>query len=133
MDPRTTEVIERCGRGSLEGTMRFPDVLKALGEVGVTHYHADFLRSEKTCYLRSGESHVGALPMPAVEIATEFSAGQMAAAVKASQQEGLPYPEFLVRARKAGCIGYVVYLDGRRVVYSGRTGEEHVEYFPPQG
>lgn len=130
MDRQTTETIEHCGRGSLEGTLRFPDILRALGQVGVTHYHADFLRAEKTCYLRNGESHVEALPMPEVGIAAEFSAPAVAAAVRASQQGEVTYPEFLTRAREAGCIGYVVYLDGRRVVYTGRAGDEHVERIP---
>jgi uncharacterized protein YbcV (DUF1398 family) len=91
----------------------------------------DFLRAEETCYLCSGESYVEPLPMPETEIACGFSTAEIAEAVRASQRVGLPYREFLVRARKAGCIGYVVYLAGRRVVYTGRTGEAHVEHFPP--
>lgn len=131
MDTRTIEVIKECKQRALDGTLRFPDILQQLAQVGVSHYHVDFLRAEETCYLGTGESHVERLPMPAEEIAGVFSAPGVAAAVKASQQEALPYPEFLVRAHRAGCIGYVVYLDGRRVVYTGRTGEAHVEHFPP--
>lgn len=133
LDKSTVEVIERCTQGSLEGALRFPDVVAALAGAGVTHYHADFLRAEKTCYLRDGASHVGTLPMPEVGIRPEFSAAGVAAAVRASQQGEIAYPEFLARAREAGCIGYVVYIDGRRVIYTGRTGEEHVERFPSTG
>lgn len=130
MDPRIEEVIKHSTQSSLDGTLRFPDILQQLAQVDVTHYHVDFLRAEKTCYLGNGESHVEPLPMPAEAIASVFSASGVAAAVKASQQEALPYPEFLVRAYRAGCIGYVVYLHGRQVVYTGRTGETHVEHFP---
>lgn len=30
-----------------------------------------------------------------------------------------------------GCVGYHVSLAGRRAVYYGRSGETHVEQFPP--
>lgn len=130
MDRRTVEIIKYCKQSALDGTLRFPDILQQLAQVGVSHYHVDFLRSEETCYLANGESHVESLQMPVERIANGFSASDVAAAVKASQQEALPYREFLVRAYRAGCIGYVVYLHGRRVVYTGRTGEAHVEHFP---
>ncbi len=31
----------------------------------------------------------------------------------------------------AGCVGYFVQITGRRVIYFGRSGESHVEQFPP--
>lgn len=130
MEQHTIDVIEQCVRGSLSGTLKFPQVVARLQEAGVARYHVDFLRSEATHYLRDGRSHVAPLPMPSEPIAEELSAAGVAAAVKAAQTEGLPYSEFLARARRAGCIGYFAYLDGRRVVYSGGQGDEHVEHFP---
>jgi uncharacterized protein YbcV (DUF1398 family) len=130
MEPHTIDVIEQSVLGSLSGALRFPQVVARLQEVGVARYHVDFLRSEATHYLRNGESHVASLPMPPEPIAEELSASDVAAAVQAAQTEGLPYPEFLMRVRRAGCIGYFAYLDGRRVVYSGGQGDEHVEHFP---
>ena len=34
------------------------------------------------------------------------------------------------RAAEAGCVGYMAFMAGRRVVYYGRTGDSHVEWFP---
>lgn len=130
MDHHAIEVIERSTQGSLSGVLSFPEVVGMLQGIGVACYHVDFLRAEKTSYLRNGESHVEPMPMPAQPIVQEFSAAGVAAAVRASQTEGLPFPEFLVRARQSGCIGYFAYLDGRRVIYAGRGGDEHVEHFP---
>jgi uncharacterized protein YbcV (DUF1398 family) len=130
MEQHTLNIIEECAIGAHEGTIRFPDIVAKLLEIGVEQYHADFLRAETTYYLSSGESHVVALSLPDEPIAQEFSAEAVAAAVQASQKEGIHYQEFLLRAMKAGCVGYVVYLDGQRVVYCGRKGDMHIEHFP---
>ena len=55
---------------------------------------------------------------------------QTVMAVLASQTEGQTFPVFVSRVVKAGCVGYFAYLDGRKVVYLGRLGYEHVEFFP---
>jgi hypothetical protein len=34
------------------------------------------------------------------------------------------------RVLEAGCVGYIASMAGRRVVYYGRTGDNHVEWFP---
>jgi uncharacterized protein YbcV (DUF1398 family) len=43
---------------------------------------------------------------------------------------GYTYQGFCSKVAGAGCAGYVVSLLGRRVLYYGRTGETHTEYFP---
>jgi uncharacterized protein YbcV (DUF1398 family) len=50
--------------------------------------------------------------------------------VRAIQRGEFQYLEFCRRITQAGCVGYHVSLAGQRVVYYGRTGEMHVEYFP---
>lgn len=124
------DVINECATGSHEGTLRFPDVVKKLSEVGVAQYHADFLRAETTYYQHDGVTHIVPLPLPSEAIAADFRSADVAAAVRAAQQEGLPYQKFLSRVMQAGCAGYFVYLDGQRVIYLGRTGDMHIEYFP---
>jgi uncharacterized protein YbcV (DUF1398 family) len=62
--------------------------------------------------------------------AKDFIASGIEAAVRASQAGQIDYREFCKRVLKAGCVFYVVSLKGRRAVYSGRTGESHVELFP---
>ena len=43
---------------------------------------------------------------------------------------GYTYQGLLREGCRAGCAGYVVSLLGKRVLYFGRSGETHTEYFP---
>lgn len=123
-------VVEQCTADSDASRVSFPAVIGKLMSVGVERYHADLIRAEKTYFLPSGESRV----IPNDDIgrvaAAEFSAPSVEAAVRASQSGEITYKTFCERVMEAGCVGYHVSLAGRRVVYYGRTGESHVEYFP---
>lgn len=130
MSPKTISVIERCMQGSLNGTMSFPEVVGGLLEVGISSYHVDFIRNEETFYSRDHESFVESIPNLWNVIGDTFDAGEIGRAVLASQTEGQTFPVFVDRVVRAGCVGYFAYLDGRKVVYLSRLGEEHVEHFP---
>lgn len=43
---------------------------------------------------------------------------------------GDTYIGFCDNVMRAGCAGYLVSFPGRCVLYFGRTGETHTEYFP---
>jgi uncharacterized protein YbcV (DUF1398 family) len=62
--------------------------------------------------------------------AQSFSAQRVEAAVRAVQAGAIRYKQFCWQVMEAGCVGYLVSLAGRRVVYYGRTGDMHVEHFP---
>ena len=59
-----------------------------------------------------------------------FSAEGVEKAVRAIQRQEIAYRKFCRLIADAGCVGYFVSLAGRRAVYYGRTGDEHVEWFP---
>ncbi len=72
-------------------------------------------------------------PAPtATPVAERFDAAAIREAIREAQAAGpgYTYQSFCAKAAKAGCAGYVVSLLGRRVLYYGRTGETHTEYFP---
>jgi uncharacterized protein YbcV (DUF1398 family) len=110
--------------------MSFPQVISKLMSAGVERYHADLVRSEKTYFLPGGESRV----IPNDDIgrapAAAFSAESVEAAVKAIQKGEIDYKTFCERVMDAGCVGYHVHIAGQRVVYYGRSGDSHVEWFP---
>lgn len=120
------ELTER----SLAAQITFPDVVRTLTTLGAESYLVDLYRAEETVYLTSGESHRFALDLPPVEIAHDFSAAGVEAAVRASQRGELPYREFVGRIAEAGATSYIVYLTGRFVAYIGRDGSQHIERFP---
>jgi uncharacterized protein YbcV (DUF1398 family) len=129
MDAKVKAVILECAKASAEGRIMFADVVKNLIAAGIERYYVDFVRGEATYYLPNGEFEVVAMPMQG-QPAIEFSAAAVAAAVRGAQSGALKYPAFCRQALEAGCVGYTVSMVGRRVVYYGRSGDSHVEWFP---
>ena len=123
-------IVTECTRASDANSMTFPQVVAKLMAAGVERYHADLARAEKTFYMPDGASYVTPGKPVAAIPAGAFSAGDVAAAVKAIQRREIDYAEFCRRIVAAGCVEYTVSLAGRRAIYSGRTGEAHVEMFP---
>jgi uncharacterized protein YbcV (DUF1398 family) len=116
---------------SASGEMTFPESVRMLTEAGFDGYTVDFRRSTRTYYMPDGA---------AIELETERTAPVAErfddAAVKEALREaqalvpGYTYNGFCAKVTAAGCAGYLVSLLGKRVLYYGRTGETHTEYFP---
>ncbi len=129
MDADVKDVVREMSRASDEERVTFPEVVKALMDVQIERYHADLVAGRKTYYLPDGG-------FEEVEVdkvggaAREFSAAGVEKAVRAIQRQQIAYREFCRLIADAGCVGYFVSLAGRRAVYYGRTGDEHVEWFP---
>jgi uncharacterized protein YbcV (DUF1398 family) len=123
-------IIENCIQESLNGRMTFPQVVNHLKSINVESYHADFRRQEKTYYFPDGTNHPSPLKIPAQTITQEFSATAVQDAIRAIQAGTIDYSIFLERVMAAGCIGYFVFISGKRAIYFGREGDFHVEYFP---
>lgn len=130
MKENVIAIVRGCTEGSDRGDLAFPQVVEKLMAAGVERYRADLVRAEKTYYLPSGESAVIASKSVRRAPATTFTATGVEAAVRDAQARRIGYGEFCERIAEAGCVDYVVSLAGRRAVYSGRTGESHVELFP---
>jgi uncharacterized protein YbcV (DUF1398 family) len=130
MNKTTIDLVHELTLASDEERISFPDVIGRLMAGGVERYHADLVRFEKTYYLPSGDSQIEPCHHAHGTPAAAFSGPGVEAAVRASQRGEIKYQEFCRRALDAGCVGYVVSIPGRRVVYYGRTGETHVEHFP---
>ncbi len=129
MDARAKEVAREMTRASDQERITFPEVVKALMDVGVERYHADLVCSNKTYYVPDGGFEVVACH-PIRQPAPSFSAKGVEDAVRAIQSLSIGYGEFCERIAAAGCVGYLVSFVGRRAVYYGRTGDSHVEWFP---
>ena len=129
MDSATKTLVIEMTRASDEERMTFPQAVAALVAARVERYHADLMRSERVFYMPDGASERVSMhtsPPPAAA----FVAQGVEAAVGAIQRGEIPYLEFCARIAQAGCVGYHVFLSGRRVIYYGRKGDQHVEYFP---
>lgn len=126
-----TELIVEAARGTLAGTLSFPEVVAKLIEAGVEYYHVDYAGMRKTFYGAIGDAVVTPITyddMPL--IAPELDAAGLRAAILDSQRSGQKYRDFSRRAMACGVQGYFAFLRGKRVTYWGRGGDQHTEWFP---
>ena len=123
-------------RATLDGAesdeMTFPASLKLLMEAGFDGYAVDYRSSTRTYYMPDGRTLVLETPRTDAHVAECFDGDAVRAAIREAQQmiPGYTYRGFCEKVVKAGCAGYMVSLPGKRVLYFGRTGETHTEYFP---
>ena len=124
------QVIYELAIATQQGKMTFPRVVQGLLEVGVESYLVDFAVKQKTHYLADGTAHTVPMILDPGPIAAEFDNAGLVAAIRGAQADTVRYPEFVKRSTSAGVIGYWAFLTGRRVIYFGRKGEQHIEEFP---
>ena len=130
MNDSTRALIDEAAQGSSEGRLHFGQVIGLLVQAGVESYGVDYRARRSTYYLPDGDTLDLATPMPAVAIAQDFDAAALRDAIRGAQQGVVMYPQFKQLSRRAGCVGYTVWIAGRHVSYLGRKGETHVERFP---
>jgi uncharacterized protein YbcV (DUF1398 family) len=132
MDSTLKAAAQACLDGAESGGMTFPQIVAKLMAEGFDGYEADLRAGEIAYYLPDG-SHVR-LPgvKPAIPVAACFDAGRVRQAIREAQSQapGYSYAGFCEKVAGAGCAGYLVSFPGRRVLYFGRDGGTHTEYFP---
>jgi uncharacterized protein YbcV (DUF1398 family) len=124
------QVIHVLALATQQGELTFPEIVKGLLEVGVESYLVDFAAKQKTHYLSDGTTHGVPMILDPGPIAAEFSSADLVGAIRGAQADTVRYPEFVKRCTTAGVIGYWAFLTGKRVIYFGRKGEQHIEEFP---
>jgi len=116
---------------ALSGTRPFPEIVGLLIKEGVEHYHVDYLGLQFTFYGKEGGIVLAPLTYEGLpDVAENFNAASLRAAILDSQQHGLKYRDFCRRAMEARVQSYFAFLRGQRVTYLGRQGDQHVEWFP---
>lgn len=125
-----TNLIQQTIEGSINSTMIFPQIVVLLIEEGIESYHVDIIRNENRYYKPCGDSHTAKVELTHDQPAEDFSAEQVNAAVRKVQAGKSNYKSFMKEITEAGCVYYIAYLSGKKVIYFGRKGEMHVELFP---
>lgn len=125
------DVIRKIAQVTLSGSMPFPEIVGNLIKEGVEYYHVDYLSLSFSFYSADGGVVVAPLALEDLpEVATDFNLIELRAAILDSQQNGQKYQQFCVRAMMSGVQSYFAFLRGQRVLYIGRQGDQHVEWFP---
>ena len=97
---------------------------------GVESYFVDLRGHQDIVYLNNDTTLTEPLHLDFGPIAPEFSKPAVIAAIRAAQRDEIRYPEFMRRAAAAGVVAYWAMLTGKQVIYFGRQGDIHVEWFP---
>jgi hypothetical protein len=140
MDANMKAVASACIEGLGSNTMTAPQACAKLADVGFERMLADFCRGTMILYTPEGES----LELPVLRIKVpvtyEFDAVALKNAIEGGRQAltedgglvpGFSYNSMSPKMGLAGAAGYMISFPGRFTTYFGRTGEAHVEPFPP--
>lgn len=123
--------IRRMAEVTLSGALPFPEIVGHLMAEGVEYYRVDYVSLSFSFYDESGGVVVAPLAFEGLpSVASSFKAAELRAAILDSQQNGQKYRQFCARAMEAGVQSYYAFLRGKRVLYIGRDGDQHVEWFP---
>ncbi|MGA9587202.1 MAG: hypothetical protein WBQ95_17855, partial [Terracidiphilus sp.] len=120
------QAIHEAAIATQLGKMTFPRVVQTLLAAGVESYLVDLSAARKTHYLADGTTVTVPMILEPGPIAGDFDGGALVAAIRGAQADTVRYPEFVKRSAAAGVIGYWAFLTGRRVIYFGRKGEQHI-------
>lgn len=132
MNANWRDVARTTMEGAEKDMLTFPQGVQLLMATGFDGYAVDYRRNTRTYYRPDGQSEELKSAFTPVPVAEHFDASAVKEAIRGAQQmaPGYTYENFCAKAAKAGCAGYVVSFPGKRVLYYGRTGETHTEYFP---
>ena len=126
----TRTVIQSTFQASNAGRIHFGEVIAQLSGVQVESYQVDYRSGRSTYYLHGGATLDLFFGLLQEVIAIAFDGDALRLAILGAQQGRVMYPEFKQLSQRAGCVGYTVWITGRRVIYFGRKGEMHIERFP---
>ena len=132
MDSKHQDIARQCLEGAESGTMTFPQIVGTLVVAAFDGYLVDLQLARATYYLQDGEGFDLPAHLSSVAVAVEFNVDVVKAVIREAQAlvPGYTYKGFCDKVKRGGCAGYLVSFLGRRVLYFGRTGETHTEYFP---
>lgn len=124
-------IISKLAKATQDGSIPFPEIVGRLMEEGVEYYQVDYRTLQITFYGTAG----GVVTAPLIfenlpEVGEAFDLIGLRAAIHDSQANGQKFRDFSVRAMRAGVQSYYAFLSGKRVMYLGRLGDQHIEWFP---
>lgn len=131
MNTNWQDVARATLEGSESGEITFAEGVRMLVAAGFDGYAVDFRRATRAYYMPDGA--VVELKTERIgPVAERFDAAVIKEALREAQAlvPGFTYKGFCAKVVRAGCAGYLVSLIGKRVLYYGRSGETHTEYFP---
>lgn len=122
------DVANECTTLSDQEKITFPEVVRRLMDAGIELYYADLLHGSKTYYAGNRAHQIDCLKKYE-KAADSFNQLALIRAIKQIQSGEIKYQEFIRKIMDAGVICYLVFVKGRKAIYFGRNGEQHIEEF----
>jgi uncharacterized protein YbcV (DUF1398 family) len=107
----------------------FPQTVQKLSELGVERYHVDYTAGTITAYV-GPDVDVTPVKLTAIEGTPEWNADKVKESIRQVQSGSVSYGEFSKGVIDGGVTNYWAFLAGKRVIYMGRFGDFHTEWFP---
>ncbi|MFC6052694.1 hypothetical protein A6M14_10840 [Acinetobacter sp. Ac_877] len=123
-------IINNVFTKSNTGKIHFGEVIQQLISIDIESYNVNYRRGETTYYLSNGSSLRLEFEAHPEKISKNFDAAKIKSAILQTQSGTVMYPEFKDLTYEAGCIGYIVWINGAKVQYFGCNGDIHTELFP---
>lgn len=135
MDANWKDFARAATEAAATGSKDFGQIAGSPIQAGFDGYMVDYRTSTQTFYLPDGSCHVVDIHETSSPVAVVFDAAAVKEAIREAQTKapGYTYFGFGEKVAQAGCAGYLVSFPGKRVLYFGRSGETHTEYFPGAG
>lgn len=127
MNPK---IIEECIALTLAEKLKFPEVIKRLYTEGVESFICDLVGLKIHYFSTKGELYTLSLAYKAAPVALRFDAAAVEKSIINRQKEEITYMQFLDQIIAAGCTHYEVFIAGKKVIYFGRDGSQHIQLFP---
>lgn len=123
------EIANECATLSDQEKITFPEIVQRLMKADIELYYADLLQSNKTFY--SGDTtHTVKCLKKHDKVSPSFNLDGVVKAIKQIQFGEIKYQEFVKKIMDSGILCYMVFITGRKAIYFGRNGEQHIEHFP---
>ncbi|MBX7147087.1 MAG: DUF1398 family protein, partial [Alphaproteobacteria bacterium] len=90
----------------------------------------DLVGKKKFSFGINGDTHTGDLTFTDTLIPEQLDRMVIKQIITDVQQGKIKYQTFLRRIMEAGCSHYEVFINGRKAIYFGRDGAQHIEEFP---
>ena len=125
-----SDANKEAAEATLTGSLPFPEIIGRLMTNNVECNRVDFTQLTITFYSGAGSTTVNPLPLKNLPaIAADLDVPLLKLVILDSQKNGQKFRQFCERAIKAGVQTYFVFLQGHRVDYMGRKGDQHIEWF----
>lgn len=123
------EVAKECTVLSYQGKITFPEVVMMLLNAGYDAYYADLVSSTNTFYTQNTAHTINPPDHPSYPLAETFNAPKVVSAIREIQAQKIGYPQFLKEIQAAGVFAYMIFLKGKKAIYFGKNGDQHIEEF----